>query len=225
MNVNSRSGFMLQRWLTVLVVFLLICGGAILSIWLLLKPVCYVTGAIRVAPDLSDIVTSDGVELSSYERYLNAQEERITSDRTIKKVEKDLVDRNPRFSKYLPLKQAILDGTIKVKPDSRTELLKVTMKSRNPEESKQIVNAFIGAYMEFEGNENEQLGEGQKPPARISMAYDADIADVKDNRLIYTIGIACSAILFSMLWIIICVVAYALACQPVNNKAVGLGEV
>jgi DNA repair exonuclease SbcCD ATPase subunit len=60
------------------------------------------------------------------------------------------------------LKQAITDDVIVVAADPRTELIKIAMRSTNPEEAKQIVDAFIQAYYEIEvisskTDENEQL--------------------------------------------------------------------
>jgi capsular exopolysaccharide synthesis family protein len=59
------------------------------------------------------------------------------------------------------LKQAIINEVISVAPAQHTELIKVTMKSTNPEEAKQIVDAFIGAYMAVEVSNSSQ-GEDQK---------------------------------------------------------------
>jgi succinoglycan biosynthesis transport protein ExoP len=59
------------------------------------------------------------------------------------------------------LKQAIYDDFISVKTTRNTELIKVTMKNTNPEEAKQIVDAFISAYMAVEVSSSAQ-SEGQK---------------------------------------------------------------
>jgi capsular exopolysaccharide synthesis family protein len=48
------------------------------------------------------------------------------------------------------LKQAIADDIITVAPTNRTELITITMKSSEPEEARQIVDAFIASYMELE---------------------------------------------------------------------------
>lgn len=48
------------------------------------------------------------------------------------------------------LKQAIRDGVIKAFAVEKTELIKVTMRSTNPEEARQIVDSFISNYMDVE---------------------------------------------------------------------------
>jgi len=222
-SISKWCKFFLHNWATVLVIFLLICGGAILSIWLLLKPVCYVTGAIRIAPTLSEIVATDR-GISDYESYMAAQVKKLTSNLVIKKVEDDLADSNLRFSEDLQLKQAILDGTITVEPIQRSELIKVTMKSGNPEEARQVVDTFIEAYVETEiisagENQNKQLEVEQKHPARISKHYNAEISFIRDNRIKYTISIVCSAIVCSVFWIILVMATNALSHRPVNNLA------
>ncbi|MHC4556649.1 MAG: GumC family protein [Planctomycetota bacterium] len=144
-----------------LLTFLLICGvGAIPVIWLLLKPlpVYNVTGAIRIAPALTDVLTGelDRGTISDYESFMNTQAEMITSNRVVQRVADKLGE------PANVLKQSIIKGIITVKPARRSELIKVTMESANPEEAKQIVDVFTQAYMEIKvvsshEDENRQL--------------------------------------------------------------------
>ncbi|MHC4753191.1 MAG: polysaccharide biosynthesis tyrosine autokinase, partial [Planctomycetota bacterium] len=105
--------------------------------------------------------------------FMNTQAEMITSDRVVQRVADDLVDKNLSFFEAEPtdfisklkrkisgieverepanvLKQAITNEVIVVAADRNTELIRVTMKSKNAEEAKQIVDAFIKSYKEIE---------------------------------------------------------------------------
>ena len=166
----------LRRWYIVLLIFLIVCGLGLPVIWTMVKPVYSVTGAIRIAPILADILSGeqDRGEISNYESFNNTQAEKITSNAVIERVADDLVDKNLSFFKDEPsgfiskwkrkllgkpksldaaekLRDAIVDdGIIVVAADRRNELIKITMESTNVEEAKQIVNSFIKSYMEIE---------------------------------------------------------------------------
>jgi polysaccharide biosynthesis transport protein len=181
-------GGILRRWYIVLLVVLVVCAVGVPAVWLLVKPSYEVTGALRIAPILVDILneqTNTG-QISDYERFMNTEAEKITSSSVIQRVADALADRNLSFFKDEPnglfskweqkllgppakldpamkLKRAIVDEqNIVVAADRNKELIKVTMYSPNPKEAKQIVDAFINAYMELEvvasnQNENRQL--------------------------------------------------------------------
>lgn len=177
----------LRRWYIVLLIFLIVCGIGLPVIWLQVKPVYSVTGAIRVAPILADILTNeqDRGEISNYESFMNTQAEKITSNAVVQRVADDLVDKDLSFFKDEPtglvskwkqkilgtktktepamkLKQAIVDsGTIIVAANRRNELIKINMKSTNIEDAKQIVDSFIRAYMDIEVVSSDE-GENRK---------------------------------------------------------------
>jgi len=166
----------LRRWYIVLLIFLIVCGIGLPAIWLTVEPVYSVTGAIKIAPILADILSGeqDRGEISNYESFKNTQAEKIRSNTVVQRVADDLVDKNLSFfdneptglvSKWkrkllgpqaklepaMKLKKAIVeDGTILVGADRRDELIKIGMESTNIEEAKQIVDSFIRAYMEIE---------------------------------------------------------------------------
>jgi capsular exopolysaccharide synthesis family protein len=188
---EPTSNFMagvLRRWYIVLLVFVLLCALGLPGIWMLLKPSYEVTGALRVDPIRENILSgqTDIREVSVYERFMNTEAEKITSSTIVQRVADALVDRNLSFFDNKPtdiigqwmqrllgpgarlepavrLKQAIVDEHyILVTADRLGELIKVTMKSTNQEDAKQIVDAFIKAYMDSEvvsanENENRQL--------------------------------------------------------------------
>jgi succinoglycan biosynthesis transport protein ExoP len=166
----------LRRWYIVLLIFLIISGIGLPAIWLMVKPVYNVTGAIRVAPILADILSGeqDRGEISNYENFKNTEAEKIRSNTVIQRVADDLVDRNlsffddeptdlvsrlkrkllgpqPQLEPAMKLKNAIVDdGIITVGAGRSDELIKITMQSTNLEEAKQVVDSFIRAYMEIE---------------------------------------------------------------------------
>ena len=166
----------LRRWYIVLLIFLLASGIGLPAIWFIVKPVYNVTGAIRVAPILADILTDeqDRGKISNYENYKNTEAEKIRSNTVIQRVADDLVDRDlsffgdeptdliskwkrkllgpqPKLESAMKLKNAIVgDGIITVGAGRNDELIKITMQSTNVEEAKQIVDSFIRSYMEIE---------------------------------------------------------------------------
>ncbi len=162
----------LRRWHIVLITFFVICLLGLPAIWFLIKPVYVVTGSIRIAPILSDILTAarDRGDISDYESFMNTQVEMITSSQVIERVADDLKDKNLSFfetgtSGIIPnikqklegtqirtepawiLKQALLKGVIKVSAPRGMELIEISMRRTESEESAQIVDTFINAYM------------------------------------------------------------------------------
>jgi len=177
----------LRRWYIVLLIFFVMCAIGIPAIWLSIKPLYSVTGAIRVAPILENIVTGEEEKFggtSTYQSFMYTQAEMITSSRVVQRVATDLADKNLAYFENEPtglvtklkqtlkntrakpepasiLKQAISNGIISAAPGRRTELIKVTMKSTNSEEAKRIVDAFIIAYTDVEVASSTE-DEGQK---------------------------------------------------------------
>jgi len=169
----------LRRWYIALLVFLVMCGVGVPAIWLFIKPVYSVTGAIRVDPILPNLLTGEMEDFggrTGYESYLNTQAELVRSSRVIERVADDLKDNDLAFFKnyaeYAPgllkklekrlravqkkpepasiLKEALLDGVITIEPGRRSHLIHITMKSKDPGEARQIVDAFIRHYMAVE---------------------------------------------------------------------------
>lgn len=175
-----------RRWYIVLLTFIILCATGIPAIWILFEPVYQVSGAIRVAPIMIDILTDDQDPgtISNYESFMNTQAEIITSSQVLQRVADDLVDKNLAFFEHGPtdvisnikrklggskvkleakeiLKQAIANEVIVVAADRGTELLRITMEYANPEEARQIVDAFIDAYLAVEVTNSVQ-DEDQK---------------------------------------------------------------
>jgi len=197
-TTSNLAAGVLRRWYIVLLIFIVMCAIGIPAIWFLIKPLYSVTGAIRVAPILANILTgeADRGEISNYQIFMNTQAEMITSGRVVHRVADDLARGNSAFfeddatdlvtklnqklkntlkniirntpkdaeAKPEPasiLKQAISNGVVTAATDRQTELIKITMKSTKSEEAKQVVDAFISAYMAVEVSSSMQ-GEEQK---------------------------------------------------------------
>ncbi len=167
----------LRRWYIAFAVFLLMCAFGLPVIWLLIEPLYSMTGAIRVAPIIPNILggEADRGAISNYESFVYTQARLITSNQVVQWVADALADKNLSFFQKEPagfvaklkrqlkaaeanrepanvLKDAIQDGIITAAHARRTELIEVTMRSTKPDEAKQIVNAFITAYMALEGS-------------------------------------------------------------------------
>lgn len=144
--------------------------------WYLPKRVYEVAGALRIAPVVFTIVlrgADDRGGVTEYQSFMNTQAVLVTSTRVVQRVADDLAGKNLTFFEDYGgglsaqsrrkagkgavidrpaevLKQAIRQGVIKSAVAERTELIKVTMRSANPEESRQIVDSFISNYMAVE---------------------------------------------------------------------------
>ncbi len=176
----------LRRWYVVLIVFIAAFSLAIPAIWFVIKPTYSVTGAIHVAPILANMLTgeADRGEISNYQSFVNTQAAMITSDQVVQRVADILTGKNlsffedkpvgriaaikekifarPRGTDYAAkLKAANRNGITRVEPGNRTELIKITVTCQKPEEGKQIVDAFITAYMSVEGLKSIE-GENRK---------------------------------------------------------------
>ena len=172
-NASSMNlvSLILGRWYIVLFTFILLSGAGIPAVWYSILPHYETTGAIEVAPILTNPLTGerDTGEISKYDSFMNTQAMIMTSNNVLQRVADELKDKNLDFfsqpkgrvsewKKVLSggngasdpvavLKGALADGVISVAPIRRTQWLGVTMTSRNPRDAEQIVNTFIRAYM------------------------------------------------------------------------------
>ncbi len=160
----------LRRWYIVLFIFLTMCAIGLPAIWYLIKPRYIVSGALRFTPVLTNILTG---EQNPAQTSMFTEAEVITSERFVQRVADDLASRNLSFFEdessglaekvkqkligettkldvVTKLKRAISSNIITAKAVRNTELLKLTMENGQPEEAKQIIDAFINAYMDIE---------------------------------------------------------------------------
>ena len=174
----------LRRWYIVLLVFVLLCAAGAPLIWLYIKPVYTVTGSIHVAPILKNIITGqvDRGDISNYRNFMRTQAEMIAGPKALQKVADQLADKDLKFLRngdpellaklkeklsidaakpdvLARLRRSIYKQVITIVPDSESELIKVSMKSTNPDEAATVVNAFIDAYMAVEVSASAQAQE------------------------------------------------------------------
>jgi capsular exopolysaccharide synthesis family protein len=145
----------LRRWYIIVITAVVVCGIAVPAIWFLMKPMYDTTGAIAISPIVNPILfDSDLDALPPYELYKNTQAEIIRGDNVLNRVADSLAAKNLELFKavgdpVLALRTMVTGGAIKINPDSRTELLRITMTSGDPAQAEQIVNAFIEQYMAY----------------------------------------------------------------------------
>jgi len=143
--------------------------------WYTAKRVYVVQGAIRFAP-VGEIVlrgADQRMGMTEYQSFMNTQAELVTSMRVVQRVADDLAGENLTFfedygagvlaqSRRKAEEGAVMDGPAEVLREAirndvigasavdNTELIKVTMRSTNSEEARQIVNSFISSYLAVE---------------------------------------------------------------------------
>ena len=98
-SISNWGKSIRHHWGILVLIFLLICGVGIPAIWLLIQPQYTVTGAIRIAPIIENIITgkADNGGISNYQSYMLTQAEMITSSNVVQRVADDLIDKNLSF--------------------------------------------------------------------------------------------------------------------------------
>jgi len=169
-----------KRWYIVLLAMLVLSFLGLPLVWLLVEPEYTVQGAVRVAPVVESVLTgesSGGSSGDGYSNFLNTQAKMLTSGTILQRIADDLKDRDLTIFSGVPqtvigklkarlmprptgpvdpaivLKNATAGETIAAGQIPRTELMAVTMKSRNANEAKQIVDAFLHHYEAMYGSE------------------------------------------------------------------------
>jgi len=201
----------LRRWY---IVFLIALVGMLVGlplVWLSVEPEYTVQGAVRVAPVVESVLTGEshgGGGGDGYNNFLNTQAKILTSGAILQRIADDLKDRNLSIFSGKPqnligqlkaklrprptgpvdpavvLKSATTNQVITAGQIARTELMAVTMKSRNASEAKQVVNAFLHHYQAMYGSEamqkeNEDLDLLEKERDKLLRKIEAQRAEVK----------------------------------------------
>ncbi|MCK5269825.1 MAG: hypothetical protein KAJ46_03535, partial [Sedimentisphaerales bacterium] len=86
----------LGRWYIVLFTFILVSGAGVPAVWYLILPNYDTTGAIEVAPILTNPLTGerDTGEISKYESFMNTQARIMTGNNVLQRVADNLKDKN-----------------------------------------------------------------------------------------------------------------------------------
>jgi capsular exopolysaccharide synthesis family protein len=194
-----------KRWYVVLLVTVLLSALGLPAIWLLLEPLYVVQGTVRVAPAVESILTGEmrGSSGPGYRDFVNTQAKILTSGPVLQRIADELQDRNlsifsgmpqspiehliarvaPRNGSVDPavvLKKAVADKTIAAGHISQTELVAVTMRGRDADEAKQIVDAFITQYQDMYGRDS--LVEEDKTLRVLEDQRDQLTARMEDQR-------------------------------------------
>ena len=171
-NTSNLLAGLRRRWHIIFLTFFVICLVGLPAIWLLVKPLYNVEGAIRIASVLADILKDkqDKGEISDYEVFMNTQAALFTSDQVLQRVADELHDKNLSFFQrstfgLIPvikqkilgqqvnpdvlwlLKQAISKEYISVKPVKNTEYIQIMVKCPKQSDAQQIVDSFINNVM------------------------------------------------------------------------------
>ncbi len=166
----------LKRWHIIIMVFITVCLIGIPLIWYLVKPYYQATAAVRIVPVLQNILTEGEDGIPMYSSFLNTQAELIASDKILGKVADDLKSSNINLKEQpenkasmenllksnktidyiLQLRDEINAGNLIVEPQENTELIKISMKSSNPQKAEKITNSLVSAYMSSIKSEEEQ---------------------------------------------------------------------
>ena len=179
--IDMLRSVLIRRWRLIIAAFAAICIFGFPYIWVKMAPAYEVSGAIKVAPNLSNLLTgkSDDGGISNYLSFMNTQAKMLTSPQVIQRVADDLMDKNLSFfnksssdssqnaqsqtgenSKTMEyaerLKDAVNNNVITISPARQTELIEITMRTSKPKEAGIIIDAFIRAYMAIEGQKSTQ---------------------------------------------------------------------
>lgn len=162
-----------RRWPIVVGVTLMLCAAGLPAVWFLVDPFYVVQGMVQVIPQQRSVLTGElqPDEAANYGQYVNTQAVLLmTNEDGIQKVADDLAGRDLDFfsgrprtrlekllARVLPkdanespdaiLRKAIASQKIYAGYLQNSELMAVSMRSRNAGEAQIIVNSFLRNYV------------------------------------------------------------------------------
>jgi succinoglycan biosynthesis transport protein ExoP len=155
----------LRHWRMALAVFIIVAAAGVPAIWYFIEPMYESVGAIRVAPIQQNIlfknVEAEAV-ISNYRTFMNTQVDLMGSFQVLDRAADDLKGKNIAMAAPDPLtflRDAQADKKLVIEPPENTELIKIIMKSKAPEQAEEVVNALIRAYMAVEATEFVRGGD------------------------------------------------------------------
>jgi succinoglycan biosynthesis transport protein ExoP len=149
---------LLRHWRAALVVFLIVVAVGIPAICFFVEPLYESVGAIRVAPIQQNILFKNveaEAAIANYRTFMNTQVELIASFQVLDRAADDLKAKNLAIAGPDPLtflRDCLADKRLTIEPPSNTELIKITVKSKTPDQAEEVVNALIRAYMAVEAS-------------------------------------------------------------------------
>lgn len=169
-------------WKIILTTFLVVCMIGLPLLWFAVKPYYKATAAIRITPVISSVLFNGDNSIPMYKSFVHTQADLIVSDTVLQKVAQDLTianvirtesstdsDTGPKDKLkgqdsagiVKTLRTMVNNGTLQAKPEDNTELIKITMKSSEPEQAATTVNTLLKTYMSMVAAE-ESRGENDK---------------------------------------------------------------
>jgi polysaccharide biosynthesis transport protein len=144
----------MRHWRIALMVFVIAVGIGLPAIWFFVEPQYESTAAIQIAPIQQNILFKD-VEseamISNYRTFMNTQVELMASYQVLDRAADDLKGKNLKMvgekDAIVFLRDSLADKRLIIEPPERTELIRVTMKSKTPDEAEEVVDSLVRAYM------------------------------------------------------------------------------
>ncbi len=145
----SLLTMVLERWLTALLVSVVVGGAGVGGIWYLMKPKYEVAGLLHISPVARPILFSDATTdySGNYRQYVGTQAVNIASAATI-----DATLATPEVRLLESLKDledpvSMIQTNLVVQPVQSSELLKVALVGRSPKDMEIIVNTLLTTYL------------------------------------------------------------------------------
>jgi len=165
-STMNLAAAILRRWPVLVATFVVVCAVGVPAIWFLVERKYDTEGAIRISPIVSPILFKTENKLPNYSNFMNTQAELIRSNNILNDVADTLKDSELMLFEDAPdlvqvLRKAVVSGGIKIEPVRNTELIRIKMTTKNPEQAEKIVDAFLRAYM-ARVVRDEIRGEDQK---------------------------------------------------------------
>ena len=151
-STMNLAAAVFRRWPVLLATFVVVCAVGVTAIWFLVEPKYDTEGAIRISPTISSILFETEDRLPNYQNFMNTQAELIRSNNVLNDVADALKDSELVLFEDAPdlvqaLRKAVVSGAIGVEPVRNTELIRIRMATKHPEQAERVVGAFIRAYM------------------------------------------------------------------------------
>jgi len=161
-------GLLRRRWWILVLVAGVVYAAGIPTILIMTKKLYRTVGSIEIAPIVPAIIYRDYESdrpLPNYEGFKNTQADLMASDRVLRRVAEEIKPMNLKMFANMPdlysaLRQMVENGTIAIRPDRRTYLVKIEMITPQhlTEEAKILVNSIIRNYLNvaLEGQSGEE---------------------------------------------------------------------
>lgn len=170
-------GLLRRRWWILVLITGIIYAVGIPTIVVMTKKLYRTVGSIEISPIVPAIIYRDYESdrpLPNYEGFKNTQADMMAGDRVLRRVAEEIKPMNLKlFSQatdlYSALRQMVENGTISIRPDRRTYLVKIEMVTSQEftEEAKILVNSLIRNYLNV-----SQEGQSGEENARLSILQD-----------------------------------------------------